>query len=608
MTSAKARFSRLRQSWRDSGAREAVRHVRPGQLAREYIPILVWGRAYQAAWLRQDLIGGLTTWAVMIPSAMAYAQLAGVPAQYGLYAAMAAMAVYPLFSTSRHLRVTTSSTMAVMSAAIVLPLAASGENLLTLTAGLALVVGSLLLISGVLRLGFLGDFLSKPVITGFLFGLGINIIVGQLPKIFGIPASSGNTVQQFIGLLRNLPETNRYTLAIGLGAAFLIIELRRRAAAVPGPLVAVLYGILVGKTLALQDLGVTTVGAIPLGLPAFGFPHLSPGNLAYLLAAAGSMVFLALGESLAAARLYAARHRYRIRSDNELIALGAANLASSFVGGITVDASMSTTATSEAAGSRTQLASLVTAGLTVLTVLFLARLLEDLPNAVLAAIVIASVIGLLNVPEMRRFWEASRVDFLMGMAALLGVIFSDPGSGLILAVFLSLAVVLYRASRPRVTALGREPGNTEEFIDLARHPEAEPIPDLVTLRLEAGLFYANANEIRRAIEAEVEKRPSPPKGVLLEMGATGYIDLTSIDVLVELVRELREQSITVILAHVLGKVRDQLREAGVMQVIGEANVVNNLAAGVRVLALRAAGEVSEKGPPAHGETTLAKDV
>lgn len=326
-----------------------------------------------------------------------------------------------------------------------------------------------------------------------------------------------------------------------------------------------LYGIVVGEVLSLQSLGVTTVGAVPTGLPAFGFPHLSPGDLAYLPAAAGSMVFLALGESLAAARLYAARHGYRIRADNELIAIGAANLGSSFVGGITIDASMSTSATSEAAGSRTRLSALVTAALTLLTILFQAVLLEDLPDAVLAAIVIASVIGLLNVPEMRRFWGASRVDFAMGMAALLGVIFSDPGSGLILAVSLSLALVLYRATRPRVSVLGRAPDRPDEFVDIARNPEAEQVAGIVILRLEAALFYANANEIRRAIESEVEKRSPPPRGVLLEMGATGYVDLTSIDVLAELVRELRAQSIPVILAHVLGKVRDQLREAGVME-------------------------------------------
>jgi high affinity sulfate transporter 1 len=604
----KERLADLRQSWRTSDARAALGQVDIRVLARRYIPILVWAKTYQGDWIRQDMLGGLTTWAVMIPSAMAYAQLAGVPAQYGLYAAMAAMAIYPVFSTSRHVRVTASSTMAVMSAAIVLPLAASGEDLLTLTAGLALVVGSLLVISGILKLGFLGDFLSRPVITGFLFGLGINIIVGQLPKVFGVPVASGNTVQQFIGLLRNLPETNRYTLAIGLGAAFIILELRRRAPAVPGQLVAVLYGILVGNTLALQSYSVTTVGAIPLGLPQFGFPHLSPGDLAYLLAAAGSMVFLALGESLAAARLYAARHGYRIRADNELIAIGAANLGSSFVGGITVDASMSTTATSEAAGSRTQVSSLVTAALTLLTVLFLAELLQDLPNAVLAAIVIASVVGLLNVPEMRRFRQASRVDFAMGMAALLGVIFSDPGSGLILAVFLSLALVLYRATRPRVTVLGRAPEKPDEFIDVERHPEVEQVAGIVILRLEAALFYANANEIRRAVEAEVEKRSPPPRGVLLDLGATGYVDLTSIDVLVELVRELREQSIPVILVHVLGKVRDQLREAGVMEEIGESNIVNNLSVGVHLLAERARYGTPGGQPTTGGDATGATDV
>jgi len=586
----KVRLNQLRRSWRESKVRASLRRVDLRDVGRRYVPILSWLPSYSREGFRFDLIGGLTTWAVMIPSAMAYAQLAGVPAQYGLYAALAAMAVYPLFATSRHVRVTMSSTMAVMSAAIVVPLATDAAEVLTLTAGLAIVVGAILIAAGIFRLGFLGDFLSKPVITGFLFGLGINIIVGQLPKVLGVPATDGNSVQQLVGVLRAIPETNRYTLAIGLGAAYLIIQLRRLAPAVPGPLVAVLYGILLGRALSLESLGVTTVGAIPTGLPAFGLPHIGPGDLAFLLAGAGSIVFLALGESLAAARVYAARHRYRIRADQELIALGAANVGASLVGGVTVDASMSTTATSEAAGSRTQVASLLTSALTVLTVLFLAPLLKDLPNAVLAAIVISSVIGLLNRAEMRRFSQASRVDFAMGLAALLGVILSDPASGLMLAVFLSLGAVLYRATRPRIAVLGRVHGKPHEFVDMSRMTDVELVPDLVILRLEAGLFYANANEIRRAVEAEVEKRQPPPRGLLLDLGATGFIDLTSIDMLVDLVRELNRQSIVVLLAHVVGQVRDQMEQASMIDDIGAANIVATLAGGVARFAKLQSGE------------------
>ncbi len=577
----KVRLGELRESWRTSKAGESLRRVDFRALAPRYLPIVAWFPSYPRTWFRQDLIGGLTTWAVMIPAAMAYAQLAGVPAQYGLYAAMAALAIYPFFATSRHVRVTMSSTMAVMSASIVAPLVSNGGDLLVLTAGLALVVGVILVVAGLLRLGFLGDFLSKPVITGFLFGLGINIIVGQLPKLLGIPPGSGNSFQQLAAVLRGLPETNILTLAIGLGAAFLIIRLRQLAPQVPGSLIAVIYGILIGKAIPLEAYGVTTVGLIPTGLPAFGFPHISPGDFAYLLAGAGSMVFLALGESLAAARLYAARHHYRINADNELVAIGAANLGSAFVGGVTVDASMSTTATSEAAGSRTQIASFVTSALTVLTVLFLAGLLQDLPNAVLAAVVINSVVGLLNREEMRRFYRASRVDFAMGLTALLGVVFSDPASGLMLAVFLSLGIVLFRASRPRVVALGRVEGLPHEFADLGRRPDVEPVPDLVVLRLEAGLFYANANEVKRAVEAEVEKRAPPPQGVLLDLGATGFIDLTSIDMLSDLVRSFNSRSIVVLLVHVVGQVRDQLRQAGALDEIGSANIVPTLAGGVQ---------------------------
>jgi MFS superfamily sulfate permease-like transporter len=218
--------------------------------------------------------------------------------------------------------------------------------------------------------------------------------------------------------------------------------------------------------------------------------------------------------------------------------------------------------------------------LTVLTVLFLAGLLQNLPNAVLAAVVINSVVGLLNREEMRRFYRASRVDFYMGLTALLGVLFYDPASGLMLAVFLSFGIVLFRASRPRVAALGRVKGRPNEFADLGRPAEVEEVPGLVILRLEAGLFYANANEVKRAVEAEVDRHDPPPQGVLLDLGATGFIDLTSIDMLNELVRGFNTRSMVVLLAHVVGQVRDQLRQAGAFDEIGPANIVPTLAGGV----------------------------
>jgi len=593
----KARFAELRQSWRASKARETLRKADLPALVSRYVPILEWFPKYPRAWFRLDAIGGLTTWAVMIPAAMAYAQLAGVPPQYGLYAAMVAMAVYPLFATSRHVRITMSSTMAVMSASIVAPLVVSGGDLLSLTAALALVVGVLLVVAGFLRLGFLGDFLSKPVITGFLFGLGINIIVGQLPKLLGIPPGEGNTIQQFVYVLRNLSQTNIYTLAIGAGAAFLIIRLRQLAPQVPGPLIAVVYGILLGNIITLSTFGVSVVGLIPTGLPEIGIPAVAPGDLAFLLAGAGSMVFLALGESLAAGRLYATRHHYRINADNELVAIGMANLGSSLVGGVTVDASMSTTATSEAAGSRTQVSALVTSGLTLLTVLFLAAILQNLPNAVLAAVVINSVVGLLNRVEMRRFYRLNRVDFFLGLIALLGVVMTDPATGLMLAVFLSLGMVLFRASRPRVSALGRAKDRPDEFVELGRRAEIEPVEGLLLFRLDAGLFYANANEIKRAVQVEIEKLETPPGGILLDLGATGYIDLTSIDMLEEMTRELNQQSILVLLAHVHGHVRDQLRQAGLFGQVGVENIVPTLAAGVRRFELLQARLGSVEHPP-----------
>lgn len=372
-----------------------------------FIPILKWLPAYPKAQLQFDLIAGLTVWGVGIPTAMAYAELAGVPPQAGLYAACAAMFGYAIFGASRHIKVTTSSTMAVMSAAVIAPLAASdATRFWILTSGLAFVVGIMLLMAGLIKLGFIADFLSKPVVTGFVFGLAISIAVGQLPKLFGLASGSGNVFQQLFQLLTRLPLTNVSTLAVGGGAILLISVLRRTVPQIPGGLAALAGGILVSALLNLSARHVSIVGEIPTGLPSFGIPDVGLFDLAYLIAGAGGIVFLAVGESLGNARAFAAKHHYAINADQELTAMGMANLASSVSQGMTVDASLSQSATSEAAGSRTQLSGIVAAGLVLLTLLLLAGLFAPLPKAVLAAIVIVSVISLMDVSELRRYYAA----------------------------------------------------------------------------------------------------------------------------------------------------------------------------------------------------------
>jgi high affinity sulfate transporter 1 len=565
------------------------------QLGR-YAPITVWLPAYARDLLRSDVISGVTVWGVMVPVAMAYAQMAGVPPQAGLYAAFAALLAYAVFGTSRHLKVTASSTMAVMSAAVIGSIAGGDiDRYLALTAALALTVGVLLLLAGIARLGFISDFLSKSVVTGFVFGLAITIAIGQLPKLFGVPAASGTSFQQVVGLIAALDETNPWTLVIGAGALALILLIKRRYPRIPAGLVVLVLGILAVAIFDLDQRGVSIVGAIPTGLPAPGLPHISLTDLPYLITGAVGIVFLAVGESLGSARAFAARYRYEIDPDQELIALGAANLNAGLFQGFTVDASLSSTATADEAGARTQLSSIVTAALVIVTVIVLAPLFYNLPNAVLAAIVITSVIGLMDVAELRRYYTSNRVDFVLAMVALLGVISTDVLTGLIIAVFLSLVIILYRASRPHVAVLGKAPGQVAVFGDIARHPENLAVPGLLIVRLDAPLYFLNANVARGQVFNLISSTQPAPKAVLFDLGASADLDIASLDMLRTLVVELDEIGVDVLLAQVRGSVRDRLRQASLMAEIGEDRIYLSVAAAVHDFEQRQAQEVTSHG-------------
>jgi len=565
------------------------------QLGR-YAPITVWLPSYARDLLRSDIISGVTVWGVMVPVAMAYAQMAGVPPQAGLYAAFAALLAYAVFGTSRHLKVTASSTMAVMSAAVIGSIAGGDiDRYLALTAALALTVGVLLLLAGIARLGFISDFLSKSVVTGFVFGLAITIAIGQLPKLFGVPAASGTSFQQVVGLIAALDQTNPWTLVIGAGALALILLIKRRYPRIPAGLVVLVLGILAVAIFDLDQRGVSIVGAIPTGLPAPGLPHISLTDLPYLITGAVGIVFLAVGESLGSARAFAARYRYEIDPDQELIALGVANLNAGLFQGFTVDASLSSTATADEAGARTQLSSIVTAALVIVTVIVLAPLFYNLPNAVLAAIVITSVIGLMDVAELRRYYTSNRVDFVLAMVALLGVVSTDVLTGLIIAVFLSLVIILYRASRPHVAVLGKAPGQVAVFGDIARHPENLAVPDLLIVRLDSPLYFLNANVARGQVFDLISSTQPAPKAVLFDLGASADLDIASLDMLGTLVVELDEIGVDVLLAQVRGSVRDRLRQASLMAEIGEDRIYLSVAAAVHDFEQRQDQEVISHG-------------
>lgn len=538
-----------------------------------YVPIVGWLPRYPREHLQTDLISGITVWGVSVPTALAYAGLAGVPPQAGLYTMMAAMLLFAIFSTTRELKVTASSTMAIMSAAVVAPMAAgNAAQFWVLTSQLALIVGIMLLLAGIVRLGFIADFLAKPVVTGFVFGLAIVIAVGQLPKILGIPSVDGNVFQQIVGIVRELDQVNYYTLAIGGSAIALIFILRRKVPAVPPGLVALALGILIAAVFQISQYDVSLVGEIPTGLPEFGISGFNLFDLPALLVGAFGIVFLAVGESLGSARAFATKNHYNINPDQELIAMGMVNLGTGMAQGMTADASLSISATSDASGARSQLGGLVAAALALVTILFLAPLFSGLPNAVLGAIVISSVIGLMDVPELRRYYHARRTDFALALVALFGVVLSSVLVGLMLAVFLSLLFVLYRASRAYIAILGRVPGHVAAYGDISRHPEYQQLQGLIIFRPDAPLFFANTSVADKEIRQNIAKQETPPKAIVVDLGATNDLDVASADMLHDLVSELRDNNIETLFAQVRGGVRDRMRKTGLMSFVGEQRI------------------------------------
>jgi high affinity sulfate transporter 1 len=525
-------------------------------------------RGYPAKWLRGDLVAGLTVWAVLVPEALAYATIAGVSPVVGLYAAPGAMVLYGAFGSSRQLVTGPMAATAALSAAVVGDLAASGSDaFVQLTITLALVVGVAALVAGLLRLGFLASFISEPVLKGFIIGLALTIIAGQLPKLFGVEKTEGDFFQQLWGLFGHLGRTSGLTLLVGVLSLVLVAGLKQYAPVVPGSLVAVVFGIVAVHVFNLDQHGVKIVGTIDSGLPSFGLPDVATHRYLDLAGSAIGVMLIGFAEGLGAAKTYAARDHYEIDANRELIGLGAANLAAGLASGMVVNGSLSKTAVNGSAGARSQLSTVLVAALTVLTLLFLTGLFEDLPEATLAAIVIAALIELVDIPALVRLYRfhtrgagrfyavAARPDFVAATAALLGVTVFDTLPGLFIGIAVSLVLLLYRASRPHVAVLGRDPGTEGRWNDLARHPENQPVPGIVVLRPEAGLFFANADAVRDAIRGHADEGTS---AIVLDAETVPSIDVTAVSMLTALARDLRRDGVELVLARDVGTVADLL--------------------------------------------------
>ncbi|MCB1285142.1 MAG: SulP family inorganic anion transporter [Microthrixaceae bacterium] len=543
----------------------------PARPAWQRIPVFRSLSGYQRAWLSSDLVAGLTVWAVLVPEALAYATIAGVSPVVGLYAAMPALVLYAAFGSSRHLVVGPMAATAALSAAAVGDIAnRTGANFTQLTAAMALVAGAIALIAGLARLGFLASFISGPVLKGFIIGLALTIIVGQIPKLFGIDKTDGDFFEQAWGIITHLGDTQSWTLLVGVVSLAGVMLLRRFAPKVPGSLVVVLAAIAAVSVFDLDAKGVGIVGPIQSGLPQLGLPDVGLSDYGALVGSAAGLVLIAFAEGLGAAKTYATRDHYRIDVNRELIGLGAANIGSGACSGMVVNGSLSKTAVNGEAGAKSQVSGLLVAGLTILTLLFLTGLFENLPEAALAAVVIAAVVELIDRWALVRLWRsytaalgsiygwAARVDLIAALAALFGVLLFDTLPGLFIGIVVSIVLLVYRASRPHVAVLGRRPGE-HHWVDLDRNPDATTQPGIVVLRPESGLFYANADNVSADIDNHVD---DTTHAVVVDLASVPVIDVSAVDMLVELDEDLTRRGLTLCIARDIGQVSDVLATAG----------------------------------------------
>ena len=531
---------------------------------------------YRRAWFPTDALAGLTVWAVLVPEALAYATIAGVTPVVGLYAAIPALVLYALAGSSRHLVVGPMSATAALSAGVVAALhPGDAAAYWALTTATALVTGVLCLVAGLLRAGFLAAFISEPVLKGFIVGLALTIIIGQVPALLGIEKGQGNFFEKTGAVLRGLGDVDVITTVLGLACLLVLVLLRRFAARVPGALVVVALAVAAAVVLGLGDAGVDVVGPIEPGLPQLGLPDADLTAYGDLIGPAAGVMLVGFAEALGAAKAYAARAGYDIDANRELVGMGLANVGSGLVSGMVVNGSLSKTAVNGGAGARSQLSGITAAALTLATPLF-----EPLPEAALAAIVIAAVVELVDVAALRRLWalagatgrrlygNVARYDAYAALAALAGVLVLDTLPGLLLGVVLSMLLLLARASRPHLAVLVRDRHGT--WVDARRRAERgkEPgtaVPGVLVVRVDSGLFFANAEAVRSEI-----RRLAADEGiqlVVLDARTIAFVDSAAAGMVALLRRDLDRAGRRLVVSEDVGQVRDVL--TAVMTADGE---------------------------------------
>src|SRR6266436_3419535 len=540
-------------------------------------PVLNWLRAYKPNWLRADLIAGVTLAAYLMPAGLADASLANLPAEAGLYACLFSGLVFWLFCSSRHTAITVTSAISVLVGASLGDLAGGdASRFWALASCTALIVGALAFIAWLAKAGVIVNFISESVLVGFKCGIALFIASTQLPKLFGFKGSHGDFWERSGYFFSHLRETNEASLLLGLCALAVLLLGKRFLKNKPVALFVVIAGILAAASMDLGKLGVKLLGEVPQGMPPFGLPAIHASDLNDLLPLALACFLLGAVESAAIGRMFAVKHGYRFDANQELLGIAGANVMAGLGHGFPVSGGMSQSLVNESGGARTPLSGFIAALLVLLIVLFVSGALRYLPQPVLAAIVLMAVIGLFNLAALKHFWRADRAEFVVAMAALLGVLGSGLLRGVLIGAIISLVQLLRAASRPHVAFLGRIQG-TKRFSDRERHPDNELIPGVLIFRPESGLVYFNVDHVCKTILDRLSAGPALPKLVLLDLSAAPRVDLQSAQALGELANELTAKHIQVQAVEARSSVRDRLRNERVDTKLGGINRFRSVA-------------------------------
>ncbi len=543
---------------------------------KQYLPFLDWVKKYKSSDFSGDLSAGLTVGVMLIPQGMAYSMLAGLPPIYGLYASTIPLIIYALFGTSRQLAVGPVAMVALLISSGVGALASIGSSeFITLTILLAFMVGLIQFVMGVFRLGFIVNFLSHPVIAGFTSAAALIIGFSQLKHLLGIDIPRGKVHETIINVAQNIEHINLPTFALGSAAILILLAIKRIKRRIPGPLIVVLLGIGAVSVLQLTTLGVRVVGEIPSGLPNFSSPAISLDVMQLLLPTALAIAFVSFMESIAVAKAIQKKHKnYEIDNNQELIGLGLANIIGSFFKAFPVTGGFSRTAVNDQSGAKTGLASIISAILIVLTLLFLTSYFYHLPTAILSAIIMVAVFGLIDVKEAKHLWQTDKRDFALFMVTAIGTLVLGIEEGILLGAALSLIVVIYTISYPHIAVLGKAE-HSNIYRNIERFEDVQALDDTLIIRFDARLYFANINYFKDFVWQQIEERPNL-KYFVLDARAINGLDSSAIHTLEDMLDEFRSKNITFYMVDVKGPVRDKLKESHLLHRIGERYILNNV--------------------------------